>query len=205
MPGSEAGLDRPPVEQVPLEDREVLVLSELARGGEGHVAFQGLRRRLELHQQALTRTLRRLEDNGLVARDGQGYKLTEQGFAALRGRPIEGKARDVLPVVQALLPPHLGAEGVAAHLARRWFRGLRWYGASEAPGETTLTWLTEPGNAMVRVRVAGGAVTLEVESPPGSRGFAAARGVLGALAELYGLSDDGAPAGAFADGDGFAA
>lgn len=204
VPG-ETHLDAPPMA---LEDREKAVLSELAREGEARVAFQGLRRRLELHQEALSRTLRRLERNGLVMHDDRGYKLTEQGFAALRGLPLHGGRREVLPVVQAVLPPTLSPEGVAEHLSQRWFRGLRWYGQSEAPGETTLTWLAEPGNAMVRVRVAGGTLSLEIEVNPQSpgQGFAAARGVLSALAELYGIPSEGAGSAAgFADGDGFAA
>jgi Mn-dependent DtxR family transcriptional regulator len=211
MVASAASLDgngTPAAAQTSLEPREQAVLAELAREGEARVAFQGLRRRLELHQEALSRTLRRLEREGLVAHDDKGYRLTEQGFAALRGLPLHHGRREVLPVVQAVLPPHVSAEGVAEHLAQRWFRGLRWYGQSEAPGETTLTWLAEPGNAMVRVRVAGGTLSLEVEVSPTApgQGFAAARSVLAALAEVYGLGSEGndGPAG-YGDAGGFAA
>lgn len=205
MPG-ETSLDAAQSPQ--LEDREKAVLSELAREGEARVAFQGLRRRLELHQEALSRTLRRLERNGLVAHDQKGYHLTEQGFAALRGMPLQRARGEVLPVVQAVLPPELTAEAVAEHLSQRWFRGLRWYGQVEAPGETVLTWLAEPGNAMVRVRITGATMSLEIELAQGAPGggFAAARGVLAALAELYGISGDGhGPAAGFAGADGFAA
>jgi DNA-binding MarR family transcriptional regulator len=189
-----------------LEDREVAVLRELGVDSETRVAFQGLRRRLELHQEALSRTLRRLERDGLVDRGQGGYRLTEQGFAALRGAP-QGPARETLTVVQAVLPPNVGPGGVLQHLGRRWFRGLRWYGQAEAPDETTLTWLAEPGNAKVRVRVAGGTLTLEVEVMPGDapRSLGAARGVLAALAELYGLGEEPGPAGAFGASAGFAA
>lgn len=207
--GREASLDEGATTSQ-LEDRERAVLAELAREGEARVAFQGLRRRLELHQEALARTLRRLERDGLVAHDDKGYKLTEQGFAALRGLALHHGRREVLPVLQAVLPPQVTAESVAEHLAHRWFRGLRWYGQSEAPGETTLTWLAEPGNGLVRVRVTGGTLSLEVEMAPASpgRSFAAARSVLSALAELYGLAPDApdvASAGAYGDGAGFAA
>jgi len=207
MMPTDAGLGRAMEAPSSLEDREARVLTELSREGEATVAFQGLRRKLELHQEALARTLRRLERDGLVARDEGGYKLTEQGHAALRGVVPEG-ARETLTVVQAVLPPHVDPQGVVEHLGRRWFRGLRWYGRSEAPDETTLTWLAEPGNAKVRVRVAGGTLTLEAEVLPGhhARSFGATRGVLTALAELYGLhsEDEDAAAGAFGAGQGFA-
>lgn len=134
-----------------------------------------------------------------MAREEGGYRLAEQGFAALQGRRLAPAARSTLPLVHALLPAHVGAEQVAARLARRWFRGLRWYGIAEAPGETTLTWLAEPGGEAVRVRIAGGAVVLEVEMPPGreAKRFPAAKVVLAALAELYGLApEEGGAAGA---------
>ena len=41
---------------VQLDEREEAVLEELARDDDAQVAFQGLRRRLELHQQILIRT-----------------------------------------------------------------------------------------------------------------------------------------------------
>ncbi len=175
-----------------LADREVAVLSELAREGEAWVAFQGLRRRLDLHQQALARTLARLAHAGLVARDGRGYRLTGDGVAALRGRALPRVAPDVLTVVQAVLPPQVTPEAVAAHLSRRWFRGLRWHAQSEGSGGTTLTWLTEPDGARVRVRIEGPSLALELEGPPGDsrRRFAAARALLLALAELYGLGEE---------------
>jgi uncharacterized protein YjhX (UPF0386 family) len=192
---SEADVGRPSVEPVPdLGDREVAVLSEIAREGEASVAFQGLRRRLYLHQEALSRTLRRLSREGFVARDeGGGYRLTEQGFVALRGRAPARARRDPLTVAQALLPPHVTTDMVVGQLARRWFRGLRWYGRAEGPGETTLAWLAEPSNATVRVRVGSGTVALEVETPGGipREAFGAARGVLAAVAELYGMGSAG--------------
>ncbi|HEV8361159.1 MAG TPA: MarR family transcriptional regulator [Candidatus Thermoplasmatota archaeon] len=202
--GGEAGLARAQSEERP--ERDVAVLSELAREGEARVAFQGLRRRLELHQEALSRTLRRLEQDGLVARDEGGYKLTEAGFGALQGKRVAEFKAPAVPVVQALLPPHLSPDAIASHLSRRWFRGLRWYGQAEAPGELTLTWLAEPGNAKVRVRVAGSTLTLEVEGANGT-GFPAARSVLAALAELYGLDggEGHGMAGAYGAAAGFAA
>ncbi|HUR69399.1 MAG TPA: MarR family transcriptional regulator [Candidatus Thermoplasmatota archaeon] len=170
-----------------LEDRERDVLSELAREVDAWVTFQGLRRQLGVHQQALARTLRRLEAQGLISHHGKGYQLTQMGYSSLRGVvPRAAAQRPVLPLVQALLPPHLSPGDVAAHLSRRWFGGLRWYGQSEGPGETTLHWMAE--RARVTVRVSSGSVTLEVEDAPGNdaKTFAAARPVLAALAELYG-------------------
>ena len=176
-----------------IEDRERSVLAELAREVDAWVTFQGLRRQLGVHQQALARTLRRLEADGLVAHDGKGYQLTDRGATALQGHAFPRPAAAPLPVLEALLPPHVGAGDVAAQLSRRWFGGLRWYAQSEGPGETVLHWMTESGKGRVTVRVHGGALTLEVQADPSDAtgGFSAARPVLAALAELYGSG--GAP------------
>lgn len=170
-------------------ERDASVLAELAREPDGQVAFQGLKRSLALHQQILARTLKRLERDGLVAKDRSGYRLTDQGFAALcaSDTPVrEAPAREVLSVVQAVLPPHVQPKDVADRLEHRWFKGLRWYGRTDGPGETTLTWVAPPDDARVVVRVSGGAVNVEIEMGEDGAGFAAVRGILAALAEAYG-------------------
>ena len=179
-----------------LDDREFDVLAELARQEAGRTAFQGLRRSLGLHQQALTRTLRRLERQGVVEHDEQGYALTGQGHAALRGRaPLATRRGEVLPLLQALLPPSVTAEDGAERLARRWFRDLRWYGRADGASGTTLSWLTVDRGLLVRVRFQAGMAVLEVEVPPGQRleAFPAAQAVLRAISDLY--SPSGNPAG----------
>ena len=168
-----------------LEERERTILAELAREVDAWVTFQGLRRQLGVHQQALARALRRLEQQGLIAHAGKGYQLTDAGFSALRGGRSSIEARPVLPLVHALLPPHVQPAAVAEQLSRRWFGGLRWYGQSEGPGETSLHWMADRTRVTVRVSTSG--VTLEVEDTGDARAFAAARPVLAALSELYGL------------------
>ena len=176
-------------EALALGERETLVLEELARDTGAQVAFQGLRRKLLLHQEILSRTLRRLERDGLVSKRDAGYSLTDSGAAAVRGRMLAGGRQESVRVIEALLPPHLDPRQVASHLSGRWFRGLRWYGRSDSEEGTALTWLAEPGNETVRLRISGGRISLETEgsTADSSASFAAARGVLAAVAELYGI------------------
>ena len=181
-----------------LEDREKTVLAELAREVDAWVTFQGLRRQLGVHQQALSRTLRRLEASGLVAHDGKGYQLTDTGAAALQGAKLDPVGKS-FTVMEALLPPQIGSADVAAHLSRRWFGGLRWYAQSEAPGETSLHWVAEPGKGRVTVRVAGGALTLQVTDPQSRELLGALRPILAAVSELYGISSTPDVAHAFGE------
>lgn len=166
------------------ESREARVLAALAEHDDGAVAFSGLRRRLGLHQQVLSRTLRRLEREGLVAHETAGYRATPQGSAAVRPAMTE-PARPVLTLVHALLPPEVEAADVSKVLARRWFGGLRWYAESESLGETTLTWLTDEGGH-VRVRVSAGALTVEAEpDEAGEPAFPPLRALVAAVADIY--------------------
>ncbi|HVL88188.1 MAG TPA: Lrp/AsnC family transcriptional regulator [Candidatus Thermoplasmatota archaeon] len=175
-----------------IDERDARVLSELAQDCEATVAFQGLRRRLHVHQQALARALKRLQDDGLVAHDENGYRLTDAGCrvaVAMGAVSAPRLAAPSVPILQALLPPHVSSEAVVERLSGRWFRGLRWYGKSEGPGETTLTWLAEPDGSAVRVRMSGGSFAVEAEGPLGStKAFAASRHIVAAVADLYGVS-----------------
>lgn len=189
-----------------LEDRERIVLDELGREVDAWVTFQGLRRQLGVHQQALSRTLRRLESAGLVQHDGKGYQLTDRGATALQGRPLAPAAK-TMTVLEAVLPPHMSAADVTAQLSRRWFGGLRWYAQSEGPGETSLHWVPETGRGRVTVRVSGATLSLELQGDAGSpASYAAMRPVLAALAELYGLVPQARdPLQAFAWGERYSA
>lgn len=191
-----ASLDLPGQEHRPrsLAERERTVVAELGRHLDGHVSFQGLRRRLQLHPQALTRVLERMARAGLLAHDEGGYRLTEDGLLAWRdigGSPVQ---RDLVTVMRLALPQFLKPETVAARLGRRWFDGLRWYGETGGPGEAVLAWLTDPGDAFVRVRLAAGTLTLEVDSAVAAhiKGAKAAQAILAALAEIYGDPFSGA-------------
>ena len=188
-----ADLCRPePYRGPPLDERDLPLLAELAHEWDARVTFQGLRRRLGVHQQALARALRRLEGDGLVARSPEGYHLTELGFSALWGHARPRPPRDTYTLLQALLPPHTDDEAVARRLARRWTGPLRWYGEARNPGETTLAWLLDPSDALLKVRIAGGALAIESEDS-GEAAFAAAGALLAALSDLYRAPDAPAP------------
>ncbi len=145
------------------DDRRTRVLRELAKEDEATVAFQGLKRTLGLHQQQLARTLTRLEEDGLIEADAEGYRLSETGYDVLAGGQATGPRCPDRPLVQALLPPSLDDQDVAEALAQRWFKGLRWYGRTSGPGETTLIWLTEADQRTLRLRLNGSTFTVTTD------------------------------------------
>lgn len=142
--------------------RDWNVLSELARGDNAHVGFQGLKRRLELHPEALRRSLARLIGSGEVSKvDGGGYRLTESGHGLIAGATTASAHRPPLPVAAFLLPSGLTPDGLAQRFAGRWFDGLYWYALEPNGAETCLKWLT-PDDAVVGLRVGMGVVRVEV-------------------------------------------
>jgi len=134
-----------------------LLLRELARD-DAVVAFTGLRRRLGLHPETLTRRLRRLEEAGLVERAEEGYRLTEAGRTGMAG--AAQAVEESMEVLRMVLPPEADEAALAEALSGRWVEALRWYGRSDGPGERLLIWTTRDG--VVRVRIGAGAVTVEV-------------------------------------------
>lgn len=110
--------------------------------------FQGMRRRLGLHQEKLTRILKRLEDDNLVLKTDEGYKV-------LRGSRKSSQHLNVgEPVIQGLLPPGIDKQILTSKLKGRWFKNFRWLGYSTSESGPSLYWITEDGRFQLAVRLA---------------------------------------------------
>jgi hypothetical protein len=139
----------------PLDERVVRTLTERS----GHLAFNGLRRALDAHPESLTRSLRRLEREGMVGRDGLGYFL--------KGRPDApspmGASTRSYPLASVRLPFPIPPEAVLGVLAGRWFGPLRWVGVYDARRPPALVWAVPdvPGHLVLQVK--GGRLKLTAE------------------------------------------
>jgi len=93
--------------------------------------FQGLKRRLGLHQEKLTRILKRLEDDNLVAKTKEGYRPVKQPRKGVR-HLVEGE-----PVIRGQLPPGVDSNLFSEKIRGRWFKNFRWVGyAKSADGQS---------------------------------------------------------------------
>lgn len=178
-----------------LPQRDQDVLQEIARGGEAQVGFQGIKRRLELHPEALRRVLARLQRDAVIEKGPYGYALAPEGKRMLAGTLLPAESVRPIPVAGLLLPRHLSPQDILDRLARRWFDGLHWYGMSDGYGEATLMWLTTEGNA-VRLRVGVGRLRLDVSIPDAGldEALAATAPLVGAVTELIRSSAKSSPA-----------
>src|SRR5207245_4114920 len=101
--------------------------------------FHVLRRLLGIHQETLSRTLARLEDEGFVEKVSDGYRITEQGERLSHPVNMESPA---VPLVQTLLPPDVNVDVLVSGLKGHWFGKLRWMGYSKNEDGTIIQRIT---------------------------------------------------------------
>lgn len=131
-----------------IDDRVLAVLSESS----GRIAFNGLRRTLQVHPESLSRALRRLERDGAITRSERGYALKTP---ALRDSTPRAPV-DVRTVATVALPIGRTADEVFGRLSGRWFGQLRWVGVFDHPGDPWLVWTVEATPSHVMLHSARG-------------------------------------------------
>jgi DNA-binding Lrp family transcriptional regulator len=137
----------------PLDARVLTTLQGLS----GRLAFSGLRRVLGTHPESLSRSLRRLEREGLVER-------VEGGYRAL-ARPPEVDARSdrgLRSIAEIDLPPGTVPQTFLGKLAGRWFGTLRWVGLLERPEGELLAWARREGGGLVLLGLQRGVLRVYV-------------------------------------------
>jgi len=152
----------PSLEEFDLDDREMEVLKLLASEQNAHFSFQGLRRRLGLHQETLTRTLKRLEDARAIQRSPDGYTLTASGnnFAfTVRTNPPNSK-----PIVEAYLPAQVDVTVLFQRLRGRWFGNFRWLGYSHDGNLLSMSWISDDGRMELQARIHSDKITIGADT-----------------------------------------
>src|SRR6059036_663996 len=85
-------------------DREVLEF--LSQDPSSQVAFQGLRRRLGIHPEQLSRALHRLADDALVERTDLGYRVSRRALGFLSPTTLKPAGPNAT-ILQTSLPAHV--------------------------------------------------------------------------------------------------
>src|SRR3989441_266220 len=129
-------------------DGEELVMNMLSSETDATYSFQGMKRRLGLHQEKLTRILKRLEDDNLVLKTDEGYRVLHHSRKTTRHLD-EGE-----PVIRGQLPPGIDPNLLTSKLKGRWFKNFRWLGYSTGESGQSLYWITEDGRFQLVVRLA---------------------------------------------------
>ncbi len=152
---AESGLD-----DLREHDREVLEF--LSRDPAAQVAFQGIRRRLGIHPEQLSRALHRLAEDDLVQKTEIGYRVTPKGMSIFSPRDWVSK-RPGATILQTYLPADMDTRALVASLRGSWVGPLRWYGLVESAEELRLSWALEDESIQLSVRIRAGELAIEAE------------------------------------------
>ncbi|MDR3783164.1 MAG: hypothetical protein P4K92_07695 [Candidatus Nitrosotalea sp.] len=132
-------------------DKKVLsLLNQDSDVNDTQYSFNGLVRKLGIHQQSLTRSLHRLESAGLVKKTDYGYKLTKNLDSVLVKKSridLENLTKSIShqydqfeQILQLYIPTDIKVEDVVNKLLGKWFGTLRWIGIVEGDGGYVLQW-----------------------------------------------------------------
>ena len=135
-----------------LHTNDKKILSLLSLDETSQYSFTGIKRKLNVHQQSLTRALTRLEDLGFIEKSLAGYKLknsedTSQIYDA-NARHISSVIKNdgmVFQLLHARIPVLVDIEKIFQGLRGKWFDKNRFIGSTKIDNGYVLKWLNEKG------------------------------------------------------------
>lgn len=144
-----------------LSERDAGVLSLVDEEELTTFTFDGLKRRLGLHPETLSRILSRLEEEGIVKKTPEGYEVTPK-IAKLKLSPARRETQSV-SLLQTFLPSNMVIQHLISELKGRWFGILRWVGMSETSEGVTLKWITEDGGIQIAASISGTSLNIDAK------------------------------------------
>ena len=144
------------------------ILAVLNEAGSNY-SFKGLMRKLNLHQQSLSRALHRLEEMELVERSAVGYRLSKAGASAMSRIELlqqqhKPKGREYMQLLQTYIPLNVKAPEVMRPLIGRWFKNLRWIGMIRSDTGYTLQWTSDDGSFQINLRLIADYIVIETNA-----------------------------------------
>ena len=150
------------VEDVDVRPNDHKVL-EILGDDRSRYTFKGLMRKLGMHQESLSRSLRRLDELGLVEKSDLGYKLSRKGELISRGKFPHAR-NTYTPLMQTYIPSSIDISGIVNNLAGKWFKNLRWLGMIEGDMGHMLQWASEDNSFQVNLRIVGNYIIIETNA-----------------------------------------
>jgi len=174
-------------EESNLTPRDTGVLQTIMEEGLTVFTFDGLKRLTGLHQEKLSRIIDRLEEEGLLEKVAEGYRITARGNETIP-RPLSSSLQPI-PIVQSLLPRDVDLQQIISGLKGRWFGGLRWLGYTQNDEGTVLKWIAEEDGVQIDARFTESYLSIDAKVAEGrevSQAVKAAHQLLGHVSGLYG-------------------
>jgi DNA-binding transcriptional ArsR family regulator len=162
-----------------VDEAEAEVLKALSSAADGEFSFTGIKRTLGMHQEKLSRILKRLERYGLINRGEHGYRLSEKARRVVSRE----RSRGYVLVDVKVNDEGLVLAGIVS-LRGKWIEDLRWLGYGLENGAHTLRWVSQDGALTITLRYRVG--RLRVESSENTK--EANRAALAILRKAYELA-----------------
>ncbi|HEY6283405.1 MAG TPA: hypothetical protein VIW22_05715 [Nitrososphaerales archaeon] len=172
---------------VAMSPRDEEVFRAIGEEGLSIFTFDGLRRITGVHPETLSRSLERLEEDGILAKSPEGYSVTDKAKSTFGLRPAYGGDKRV-PILHTFLPHGASAGVVISALKGRWFDTIRWVGMAESEEGVVMKWVTDDGSAVVDARFASGQLDIEarvVKEADLPKAVRAAHQLMGRISRLY--------------------
>jgi hypothetical protein len=144
-----------------LSERDADVLALIETEDLAVFTFDGLKRRTGLHSETLSRILSRLEEEGIVKKGPEGYRVTPK-ITKLKLHQTRTE-QPTTPLIQTFLPSDLMTQQLILALKGKWFGLLRWLGISENSQGVTLKWVTEDGGIQIAANIQGTVLNIEAK------------------------------------------
>ena len=143
-------------------DRDSDILAFLSQEDFTFFTFEGIKRRLGLHPETLSRILNRLEQEGIVKKTNEGYTVTREIAKHLKLHQTNTNESRV-SLLQTFLPSDISVQQLISGLRGKWFGLLRWLGLSETNENVTLKWITEDGDIQIDAKITETQLTIEAK------------------------------------------
>ena len=145
-----------------MNSRDAEVIRTIEEEGLSVFTFDGLRRITGTHPETLSRTLERLEEDGMVVRSPEGYSTTGKAKEAVAIHLAYETGKRV-PILRTYLPYGASLNGLVSALMGRWFDIMRWVGMAETEDGVVLKWVTDDGSALIDAKLSMGMLDVEAK------------------------------------------
>ncbi|MHA1376948.1 MAG: hypothetical protein ACTSRG_01075 [Candidatus Helarchaeota archaeon] len=109
------------------------------------LSFQGIKRKLDLHQQILTNALNRLLEKEFIQKNSDNhYILIKKGFQLIQGISVNlDKSKLNIPKIENTYKTDISAEIFLNSLKGKWFGDFRWVGWFQDSSSIKLEWISD--------------------------------------------------------------
>ena len=133
--------DNNDISDLDLKQRDINLLNIIDEEDLNNFTFEGLKRRLKIHPEKLSRILSRLTNQEIIKKQNNGYTITTKAKKIMKSKPTDLDTQNT-PLLQTFLPPNISIKDLVDNLRNKWFGQLRWLGCSSSNKKITLKWIT---------------------------------------------------------------